>query len=39
MAISTLNLSFLDVGPPEPRTPAEVPLMLITTVELVSSAN
>lgn len=35
----TLNLSFLAVGPPVPSTPAEVPLIEITTVELVGSAN
>lgn len=35
----TLNLSLREVGPPEPSRPALVPLMEMTTVELVSSAN
>lgn len=35
----TLNLSFFAVGPPDPKTPAEVPLIDIMTVSFFSSAN
>jgi hypothetical protein len=35
----TLNLSFLAVGPPTPKTPADVPLIEMMTVEFVGSAN
>jgi hypothetical protein len=39
IAILTLNLSFLAVGPPIPSTPAEVPLIAIITVSFLASAN
>lgn len=35
----TLNLSFFAVGPPDPKTPAEVPLIDMIIVSFFSSAN